>query len=72
MENEFDTTRRLTNLEIKASFSEDFLEQLDRIIVGQQQQIDGLIREVASLRQSTTDVGVGLPRNPREELPPHF
>lgn len=72
MENEHDTNRRLTDLEIKASFTEDLLEQLDRIIVRQQQQIDSLIREVAYLRQASADGGAGVPRNLREELPPHF
>jgi SlyX protein len=72
MENADDTNRRLTDLEIKASFTEDLLEQLDRIIVRQQQQIDNLIRETGYLRQSSAEGGASLPRNPREELPPHF
>lgn len=72
MENEHDTNKRLTHLEIKASFTEDFLEQLDRIIVGQQQQIDSLVREIASLRQSSADGGTSVPRNPRDDMPPHF
>lgn len=72
MENEHDTNRRLTDLEIKASFTEDLLEQLDRIIVRQQQQIDSLIREIGYLRQSSAEGGASVPRNPREEMPPHF
>ena len=65
------TEQRLTELEIKASFSEDLLDQLNQIIVRQQQQIDLLVREVAHLRQSSTDGGLGAPRNLRDELPPH-
>lgn len=72
MENEHDTNKRLTDLEIKASFTEDLLEQLDRIIARQQQQIDGLIREIACLRQSSAEGGAGVLRNPRDEMPPHF
>lgn len=64
--------QRLTDLEIKASFSEDLLDQLNQIIVRQQQQIDLLIREIADLKQSSTDVGLGAPRNLRDELPPHY
>jgi len=42
---------RLTELEIKASFTEDLLDQLNQVIVRQQQQIDGLIRELGHLKQ---------------------
>ena len=64
--------QRLTALEIKATFTEDLLEQLDQVIVRQQQQIDALLREVAELRQPSTDGGMGAPRSLRDDLPPHF
>ena len=64
--------QRLTELEIKAAFTEDLIDQLNEIIVRQQQQIDQLIREVAHLRQSSTDGGLGAPRNLRDDLPPHY
>ena len=66
------TEQRLTELEIKAAFTEDLLDQLNEIIVRQQQQIDQLIREVAHLRQSSTDGGLGAPRNLSDDLPPHY
>ena len=66
------TEQRLTELEIKAAFTEDLLDQLNEIIVRQQQQIDQLIREVAHLRQSSTDGGLGVARNLRDDLPPHY
>jgi SlyX protein len=66
------TDQRLTDLEIKASFTEDLLEQLDQIIIRQQQQIDLLVREVAALRQPGAHDGVAVPRNLRDDLPPHF
>ena len=72
MENPQNTDQRLTDLEIKASFTEDLLDQLNEVIVRQQQQIDALIRELGKLRQSSTDGGMGAPRNLRDELPPHF
>ena len=72
MEQPQNTDQRLTDLEIKASFTEDLLDQLNEVIVRQQQQIDALIREIGKLRQSSTDGGVGAPRNLRDELPPHF
>ncbi len=67
-----DSEQRLTNLEIKASFTEDTLEQLDKVVVRQQQQIELLIREVTALRQMAPDSPGGATRNLRDELPPHF
>ena len=64
--------QRLTALEIKATFTEDLLEQLDHIVVRQQQQIDALLREVTELRQPFTDGGIGPARSLRDDLPPHF
>ena len=72
MEQAQDTERRITDLEIKAAFSEDLLDQLNEIIVRQQQQIDLLMREIGHLRQSTVDSGVALPGNLHEEMPPHY
>ena len=72
MEQSNDTDLRLTNLEVKASFTEDQLEQLDKVIIRQQRQIELLIREVAQLRQQPVDGGAVAPRDLRDELPPHF
>jgi SlyX protein len=72
MEHPNDVEQRLTDLEIKATFTEDLLDKLDQVIIRQQQQIDMLIREIGDLRQPTTDGGVGVPRSLREEMPPHF
>jgi SlyX protein len=72
MENPKDIEHRLTELEIKASFTEDLLDQLNLVVVRQQQQIDTLIREIGHLRQSSTGEGVGVSRNPREDMPPHY
>jgi SlyX protein len=68
-----DTDQRLTELEIKASFAEDLLDQLDKIIVRQQQQIDALLREVAELKATPVrDGDITTARSLRDELPPHF
>jgi SlyX protein len=67
------TDQRLTELEIKASFAEDLLDQLDKVIVRQQQQIDALLREVAELKAAPVrDGDVTTARSLRDELPPHF
>ena len=72
MEQKADTPNRLTELEIKTSFIEDQLDQLDQVVVRQQRQIDLLIREVTQLRQQTPDTGLAAGRNLRDDLPPHF
>lgn len=64
--------QRLTNLEIKTTYTEDLVEQLEQIIVRQQQQLGLLLREVAQLRQPSTDGGLGASRSLRDDLPPHF
>ncbi|MDH5204050.1 MAG: SlyX family protein [Hylemonella sp.] len=66
------TSERLTELEIKASFAEDLLDQLNQAIFRQQQQIDRLIREVLLLRQEKTQGEAGTHRNPLDERPPHY
>ena len=67
--------RRLTELEIKASFQEDLLDQLNQVIVRQQRDIAQLVRDVDTLRQQAqqaADAGPGLLRDLRDELPPHY
>ena len=64
---------RLTELEIKSSYADDLLEQLNMMIYRQQQQIDSLIQQVAHLRQQSQNAGQdGAARNLRDELPPHY
>ena len=64
--------QRLNALEIKASFSEDLLEQLDTVVIRQQQQIDLLVREVTALRQPVANSSADSPRSLRDDMPPHF
>ena len=66
------TDQRLSDLEIKASFTEDLLDQLNLAVYRQQQQIDDLTRELLRLRQQLPEAGGGAPRNLRDELPPHY
>ena len=63
---------RLTDLEIKASFTEDLLDHLNQLIARQQQQIDWLIREVTQLRQQPPAGEANEFRSLRDELPPHY
>ena len=72
MNNKVACEQRLTDLEIKASFTEDSLEQLEQVIIRQQQQIDLLLRELAQLRQPAVGGDLAAPRSLRDELPPHY
>jgi len=68
-----DVAARLTELEIKASYADDLLEQLNMTIYRQQQQIDSLVQQLAQLReQSRSAAQDTATRNLRDELPPHY
>ena len=41
---------RITNLEIKLSFSEDLLEELNQTVFKQQQRIELLVKEIQALK----------------------
>lgn len=67
-----DTERRLTELEIKASYADDLLDTLNAVVARQQEQIDLLLRELGHLRRQGADEGSAPARNLRDELPPHY
>lgn len=64
--------RRLTELEIKASYADDLLDTLHTLVVRQQQQIEALVRELQQLRQQQADGPGPAFRSLRDELPPHY
>jgi SlyX protein len=65
--------QRITELEIKASFADDTIEQLNQVIVRQQAQIDRLVRELVELRDRAASAAEpGGVRSLRDELPPHY
>lgn len=64
--------RRLTALEIKASYAEDTLDRLNEVVVRQQQQIDLLVRELVELKRQGAAAADATPRSLRDELPPHY
>jgi SlyX protein len=66
---------RLVDLEVKLSWADDLLEQLNTLVARQQGQIDALAREVARLRAqaaSGAPDAAGAPYSLRDELPPHY
>ena len=63
---------RITELEIKLSYTEDLLDTLNGMVARQQQDMDWLLREVARLRQQGGDPGTPAVRSLQDERPPHY
>ena len=64
---------RITNLEIKLSFTEDLIEKLNEAVYKQQQQIEFLYRELKALKEqagSNNDGSSGA--SLKDEIPPHY
>lgn len=64
--------KRLTEIEIKLGFAEDLLEELNRTVFRQQQQMEQLQQEIRALRRQ---LEVSMPAEPRslaDEVPPHY
>lgn len=66
------TEERFENLEVKLSYLEDLVDELNLRIYRQQEQIDALAREVVLLRQQAPGAEAGGAFNARDELPPHY
>jgi SlyX protein len=61
---------RITNLEIKLSFTEDLIEKLNETVYKQQQQIEFLYRELKAIKeQAISGSGAG---SLKDEIPPHY
>lgn len=61
---------RITNLEIRFSHHDDFLEQLNKLVIDQQKTIERLSKELLELRMSfenLSESGMGA-----GEKPPHY
>lgn len=69
-----DVDARLMALEVKASFAEDLVDELNRTVARQQQQLESLARELGRLRRRVEEMGEqdgaggGMP----QEVPPHY
>jgi SlyX protein len=63
---------RITELEIKISYTEDLLEELNRTVYRQQQQIELLANEIRSLRDQMQNAQPPEHRSLRDEIPPHY
>jgi SlyX protein len=61
---------RITNLEIKLSFTEDLIERLNETVYKQQQQIEFLYRELKAIKEQASSGGGGV--SSQDEIPPHY
>ena len=65
--------KRLDDLEIKVSYQEDLVQELNAIVSTQQQSIDRLENTLKLLTERINELSVSLPDNPvTEEKPPHY
>jgi SlyX protein len=64
---------RIIELEIKAAYQEDLLQELNKIVAGQQQQIDRLEATCQMLNERIKSLSVegGAGENV-DEVPPHY
>jgi len=62
---------RITNLEIKLSFTEDLIEKLNETVFKQQQQIEFLYRELKAIKEQASSGGSGG-SSLKDEIPPHY
>lgn len=64
---------RVTNLEIRFSHQDDFLHQLNEIVVGQQKTIERLEKEILDLKRCVnSEGGVSGTRSLSDDKPPHY
>lgn len=63
---------RIIELETKMAFAEDLLEELNRTVFRQQQQIEQLQQELRALRQQLQTSMPTEQRGPADEVPPHY
>lgn len=66
------TEDRITNLEVKLSFTEDLIDQLNQTIYKQQQQIEFLYRELKSIKEQASNGDSSANSSPKDEIPPHY
>jgi SlyX protein len=63
---------RLTDIEVKLSFTEDLVEELNRTVFRQQRQIDQLQQDLYALRQQIQSNLPPAGWSQQEEIPPHY
>lgn len=64
---------RLMELEIKVAYQEDLVQELNKIVTGQQQQIESLKAVCKLLNDKIKSISVeGESSSVMDEVPPHY
>jgi SlyX protein len=65
---------RIAELEAKSALADDLLDELNRTVFRQQQQIEQLARDLQAVRERLRDLAVATPAaaDPGDEVPPHY
>jgi SlyX protein len=67
-----DAEARFAEIEIKLSFSENLLDELNRTVFRQQQEIAVLQQALQNLRRRVEESSPAESLDPRQEIPPHY
>lgn len=63
---------RLESIETKLMSAEDQLDELNRTVWRQQQELDLLREQLRQLAQQLKTIHPGAPGRPEDEIPPHW
>jgi len=61
---------RIEHLEIKVSYQDDTVQALSDIVARQDQEIEGLKREIKELKEKFQDINVSAVKPQEDETPP--
>ena len=67
-----DNEERITSIEIKLAYLEDFMNQLQEVSVGQEKRIEKLERENKFLLEKMKEVSENLEGDIPNRKPPHY
>ena len=67
-----DLEARLAEIEIKLSFTENLVDELNSTVYRQQQHIDQLQKALLELRRQVEQLTPPEPGDLRQEIPPHY
>lgn len=62
----------ITNLEIKVSYLEDFLNQIQEVCVKQSEEIEQLHRQVKAIKSKISEMNDQLESDIPNRKPPHY
>ncbi|HEY9102803.1 SlyX family protein [Chitinimonas sp.] len=63
---------RITELEIRIALQDDLLDELNRVVALQQQQLELLARELRQVQDAQRNQDGGKPTSLFDEVPPHY